>query len=222
MPTLQLDLLEIERRPARSREEILLRIAEKQHCDVQCYCGYVEPDYDDKPVVLGDWNDRREYNRETGQSRVVNKTMPRLAKLFGKLGYSVEWEDEWASCEDCGKVFRTSPDSYSWRMYGWISDGFCLCGDCIKKNPADYLEHLSGNHRSATTFDIDLIANGYVLRAKGFEDGFYDQHDSPEAIAKGLHDKGITDFIFAIDNTGQFSTGFSVWIKKPGSVEDDE
>jgi hypothetical protein len=105
-------------------------------------------------------------------------------------------------------------------MYGWISGEFCLCGDCIKKDPADYLEHLSGNHRSATTFDIDLEANGYVLGAEGFKDGWYGQHDSPEAIAKGLRDKGITDFIFAIDNTGQFSTGFSVWLKKQ-KVDDD-
>ena len=219
---MQLDLLEIDRRPVRSREKTLFAIAEKQGYDIQWYCGCVEPDYEDKPVVVGNWNSGTEYNRETSQSRIVNDTMPRLAKLFEKLGYSVEWEDEWTSCEDCGKAFRVSPNCYSWCMYGWILDGCCYCGDCIKRNPSDYLEYLSGNHRAADTMGIDLTANGYHLEMENLESNFLGHEDSPEKIAKGLRERGITDFIFAIDWKGRFATGFSLWIKKSESSNDSE
>ena len=61
-----------------------------------------------------------------------------------------------------------------------------------------------------------------MLDEDGFEAGWYGVDDNPETIAKRLCDKGITDFIFAIDGKGQFSIGFSVWTKKLESSEDDE
>ena len=211
--TTQLELLDTERK-TRSRVQWLLAIADKRNIDITLASGCCEPGYDDKPVVLANWNSKKRYDRETNYFVTTDDTAPRLAKLFEKLGYETEWEDEWIACEECGKVFRCSPDSYSWQQYGRVSDFGCLCGDCVKSDPSDYLTHLSGNHSVADTLGIDLEANGYVLHHDGYEAGWYDgQNDDPRTIANKLIAAGITNFIFSIDYTSQFQVGFSVWVK---------
>jgi hypothetical protein len=205
-----------------SRVELLFAIAEKMGYDICTADGCVEPGYADNPVVLGNWNNKKVYDRETGQSRVVDSTMPRLAKLFEKLGYEVEWEDEWGICDECGKAYRTQPDSYSWKRYHWDSPaGYSYCGDCIKRDPTDYLEWLNGNSNAAMTFDIDLSEHGYknynhYIYETGFHSG---QNSNPKAVAKELRDKGITDFIFVIDSNGQFGCDWDCWIRKPESED---
>lgn len=86
------------------------------------------------PVIVGDWNDRDRWDPET-QTRVVTDRTPSralaiLERLTPNAGY---WSDEYLRC-DCGKGFRTSPDSYSFRQedYGVIWDGDWACADCIE------------------------------------------------------------------------------------------
>ena len=204
-----------------SRVELLFAIAERMGYDIHMAEGCVEPGYDDKPIAMGNWNDETVWDKETGRSRVVDKTMPRLAKLFEKLGYEVEWDDEWAVCEDCGKAFRTQPNSYSWTPYYWGSDCGYVCGDCVKENPDDYLEWLSGHDDRAEVFGIDLSEHGYEkYNHDNYETGFHPgQNSDPEAVAKELRDKGITDFIFVIDSVGQFDCDWDCWIRKPESED---
>ena len=45
-------------------------------------------------------------------------------RTLERAGYAVEWSDEWTTCEDCQKAFRTSPDSYVWEPAG------LYCEDC--------------------------------------------------------------------------------------------
>ena len=211
----QLDLMEVERKPSRSRLELLLAIAEKGGYSITYACGCCEPGYDDKEVVLANWNSKTRYDKEANRCVEIDDTMPRLAKIFEKLGYAVEWEDEWSTCEDCGKVFRTSPDSYSWTPhYAFIGECCLVCGDCIKDNPADYLESLSGDYNKAETLGIDLSEHGYVKRPGNYQSGWYGREDKPADIAKKLKKEGVTDFIFTLDSQGQFALDFSVWVKE--------
>ena len=129
----QLDLMEVKRKPARTRLQWLTAIAENQGHQITCAKGCCEPGYDDKTVVMADWNNRTRYYPETGKRIVVDNTMPRLAKLFGKLGYDCEWEDEWGVCEECGKALRTQPSSYQWTPYyveELIEEGVFMGLDC--------------------------------------------------------------------------------------------
>ena len=173
--------------------------------------GCAEPGYDNKPVILANWNN------------VPDKVYTSLEKS----GYLCEWSDEWIACDECCKVFRSSPDSYSWGMFGHVFDGYAVCGDCIKDDPDDYLEDLTNNPRRAITCSIlrvlDLPELGYEQIATDFENGFYPgQNDNPENILKSAREKYGHDhrFIFAIDSQGQFDIGFSLWHKLP-ELEDD-
>ncbi len=214
--TKQLDLIEVDRYHP-DRVTLLLDIAEKQGFDIQTTDGCVEPGYDDKPVVLGDWNDIRTY--KPGGNEVIsrNTTPARLAALFEKLGYSVEWNDEWVTCESCQKAVRCRENSYSWRPYFWCDPVHCEihCGNCIKDDPTEYLEFLSGNFEQCMQLDIDLTEYGYELHSDDYENGLcLGQLDNPKKISFQLRMGGITDYIFKLDGKGQFGINFSVWVKR--------
>lgn len=102
--------------------------------DVQVYSeGYAEPGYDGDVVALGNWNACSRYNRETQRSEDIDGMPARLGEALEKLGVAIEWSDEWTTCDECGKLVRTSPDSYSWTPSYKIDDDSCetLCHECI-------------------------------------------------------------------------------------------
>lgn len=179
-------------------EQQLRELLEKNDDVMIYYNGYVEPGYDDPEsgmIATANWND-------------VDP------EPFEELGIEIEWSDEWSDCCNCGKLFRTSPDSYSWTpYYAWIGECEMICGDCIKDDPSDYLEELNGNKRKCETIGISLEEHGYRLYQDGYENGFHPgQNDDPQAIAKQLREKGFKNFIFQLDSTGQFDMNFSVWV----------
>jgi hypothetical protein len=169
--------------------------------DAIFYDGIVEPGYDNKPAILADWNN-----------------IPRDIFIYlEKRGISCEWEDEWISCEECGKLFRCVPDSYGWEMCGVISEGSALCGNCI--NPAEYLESIENLPTHALTCALLRKINpekfGYTLLDDKFENGFYPgQNDDPKIIlASLLKDNPNGKYIFVIMDQGQFDISFSVYKK---------
>ena len=80
---------------------------------------YAEPGYH-KPkqgILFADWN-----------------CFPtNLDTILERLGFAVEWSDEWSTCNNCNKAFRTSPDSYCWKPAYKEIDGDILCLDCAKE-----------------------------------------------------------------------------------------
>ncbi len=190
--------------------QLLLDIAEKQGQYITL-TEYSEPGYNGK-VALSNWNSQR-----SNSGLTVNNTMPRLAKLFEKLGYSVGWEDEYVLCDDCGKAVRCSPDCYSWKQSYWqdTEDGSTQCQECMLNDSSNYINYLEGNELTAMTMNLDLENEGYIQLGEQFENGLYGgQSDDPNVIAESLRKKGITRFIFSLDSTGQFDISFSVWIHK--------
>src|SRR5262249_6021793 len=137
----------------------------------------------------------------------------RIATLLEKLGVELEWSDEWACCDQCGKAVRTKPDSYSWQAAYASTDDGLTCHECMKADPSDYLRSLEGCSDRCVTIDLDLEAAGYRLLAGDFENGLYGgQADRPELIAEALREQGVERFIFHLDTTGQFDLSFSVWV----------
>lgn len=165
--------------------------------------GCSEPGYDDKPVILANWNN-----------------IP--GKVFDKLknhGFACEWLDEWIMCDNCYKAFRTSPDSYGWEMFGYFGDGFAVCGNCIDWD--EYLESLENQSRKAVTCSLfdefkNEITSRYDLIKDEYENGFHPgQNDDPAAILKNLLENDPDGrYLFVIDSQGQFDIGFSVYKRK--------
>lgn len=179
------------------------------------YEGYVEPGYNDPEsglIATGDWNPRS-WDRPIPKEDLL---MPRIGAILEKLKVELQWEDEWCTCGECGKLVRTQPDSYSWTRSYWYNEGIGLyCEDCILEDPEDYLEYLEGNPDTANTLNLDLEDQGYRRVDEDFENGLSGgQCDDPHKIAESLRELGIERFIFEIDSTEQFGLAFSVWVHK--------
>lgn len=172
------------------------RIYPKAYFDVACGCN--EPGYNDKPVLLADWN------------HVPNKVYNRLEAL----GFACEWSDEWATCSECGKAVRTLPNSYSWQPAYELGDGELLCLECL--NPEEHYAKLENNSRRAATTEIAFRYPpedyGYSLVEEDFESGFYGS-DNPETILANAQANQPGRYVFVMTDQGQFSIGFALYRK---------
>lgn len=190
----------------------MARGKESPHCgnaakynEIEYAEGYSEPGYEEPKsgILLANWN------------RYPN----RLTDILEKLGYSIEWSDEWARCQECNKIIRISPDSYSWRRYYIIYDGSETCADCVKEDLDTYESYLLNNPNKADTFDVDWEARGFSKFNKDcYENGFHPhQNDNPKEIVKKLP-KNL-DYVFAIPSVGQFDVMFDLWIREKKEEE---
>lgn len=77
---------------------------------------YAEPGYDQprKGILFADWN--------------VFPT--ELDTILEKLGYEVEWYDEWDICEGCNRALRTQPNSYDWKPQYAQRESEFVCLEC--------------------------------------------------------------------------------------------
>lgn len=182
---------------------------------------YAEPGYtkdsEDLPILFANWNPRGNTRFENGRYISDDMTMPRLRHIFSHYGYAIEWDDVWLICEECGKAFRCSGDSYSWTMYGAADESGCYCGDCIKADAEDYLQSLENDPRRCVGISgIDPADYGYVkLNEESYEHGLYGgQRDDPKIIAKLLRDAGVHRFLFMLDSVRQFDLDFSCYVHK--------
>ncbi len=96
----------------------LTRDAQSEVDNIGYATDYAEPGYDTpkRGILFANWN--------------------RLPKDFDRIleraGYAIEWSDEWTTCEDCNKAYRTSADSYVWESAGSYREdlGSELCNVC--------------------------------------------------------------------------------------------
>ena len=98
--------------------------------EIQFHSGYVEPGYSCESwmVATGNWNEITEWK---DSQRIDISDLPRrIGDLFEKLGIACEWSDEWSSCHSCDKLFRTKPDSHSWKPSYTLTDSELLCLEC--------------------------------------------------------------------------------------------
>jgi hypothetical protein len=139
----------------------------------------------------------------------------------------VEWgfADEWGKCDESGKLIRTAPDSYSFVPDFWVNDGELLSGDSVRDNHAEeYAQSIINNEKLANTIltDDNLEDIGFIKIEEGFENGWYEKHDSPKQIldtALAKHPNG--EFLFSISGQSQFATRFELWAREE-SLEQEE
>ena len=183
--------------------------------DISLYEDYSEPGYSSPKsgIALGVWNDISDYDSNTGVYTILDSSPTRVGKLLERLGYELEWTDEWTSCGSCGKLVRTQPSSYHWVQSFSIIDGDVVCLECL--NPEEHLESLEGDSKNANTIEtINPSDHGYTKYNGIFESGWYEgQNDDPRAIAKAMKNKlGVERFLFNIEGVGQFDLHFSVYV----------
>jgi hypothetical protein len=182
--------------------------------DVQIYSGYANDPGNDVVIATGNWNKIDRYDSAT-QTRVdIDAVMCRVSRALEKMGVEIEWSDEHCSCGECGRLIRTSPDSYGWKAEYVLGDGDITCENCLADDPEEHLRGLEGNPSTANTLDaIDPAKHGYVLIKGDFEHGFhYGQDADPKRIAKALEAQGISRYLFNLDSVGQFDQKLSVYV----------
>ena len=173
--------------------------------------GCAERGYDDKPVILTNWN------------HVPDKVFDGLERL----NYACEWNDEWTTCGNCGKAVRTNADSYGWSpsyiIFDDTSELFCI--DCAEYDMDEYYQSLENEPTRAVTEHFakryPLTDSGYRLLESGYEAGLHPhQTADPKAIlARLLQSSPDGRFVFVLDGRGQFDVDFSVW-KREKPIED--
>jgi hypothetical protein len=183
-------------------ERVFARL-EKLHAWYGDMGEYCEPGYstEKESILFGDWNP------------VPKGLLSALEERF-----ELEWNDEWTSCEECGRYFRTSGDCYQWTMYAWIDgkSGTCLCGDCVKESPDDYIKECINNPKTCVKAFLDLSSLGFTNLNGTFENGFHaHMNDDPVKILAEYKKKYPTyDLVFGNLSVSQFYIDFEIWGKE--------
>jgi hypothetical protein len=184
---------------------------------MQWWTEYGEPGYDqpERGVLLTNWN----------------YVSQKVSNWLESLGFSLEWSDEWIE-HDC-KVYRSSPDSYSWTP-SWTMDEE---GNIYTVDDHDgVIEALAMTDKEHPAHLLPDWVTDQELRDEGFEkvegddreSGFFPgQTDTPEQDAEVLFGKGAEAVIFRRTEQSQFYGKWDVWVKWPErtvycvSIEDD-
>jgi hypothetical protein len=164
-----------------------------------------------KGIAYANWNDIGGY-RDNRFSERARTLMKRLERLFEQLGVEIEWSDQVSTCDDCGNLIQTEPDSWGWQPEFVVGDGSITCAKCLESDGAEYLAGLEGSTEAAIV-TVDPSEYGYVKVVDELERGWHEGQDAdPRVIAKALHARGVSRFIFQVDDVGQFDASFSVWV----------
>lgn len=128
-------------------KEIATREGRSRIDDVRFYSGYAEPGYTDNPngIAVGNWNTVSRWCLKEKKSVVVDTTPKLFSELLEKLGISLEWDDEWSTCDQCGKLIRTQPDSFDWAPF-YESDGETVCHNCEDPNTEEESEDINESY----------------------------------------------------------------------------
>lgn len=112
--------------------------------------AYAEPGYDQPKngVLLANWN-------------VLARG---LDDILEKMGYAVEWSDEWSFCDNCCKCFRTQPDHLGWEPSYQEIDGELLCRECTRHQESfEMTELMRLLHIPRNIADITRTSDGFFL-----------------------------------------------------------
>lgn len=136
----------------------LFKFIDRNGLSVQLYDGCSEAGYDDKPMILADWNPPK--------MEKISNMIERLEEHGANI--TLEWDDEWTQCSHCYKGVRVSPDSYSWEpSYVWASDHEILCRDeCWFES--DWLDEVL-EHNEIQPMMVENDRIGYRLLPSDFK-----------------------------------------------------
>lgn len=203
---------------------------------------YGEPGYSDpeKSILLANWNEAERTltarHEERAKERLQDSAEPltdyeapsgreawrRFEKRLERLGYSLEWSDEWyvdSGRSPC-KAYRTSPDSHGWESQVRACDGYMLTPD---DDADEWIEDaLNEEDRPLPSWfdDSELERHGFAVvpvddQQVGFHPG---QNDYPHKFVPALIRKGF-DVVLQITDRGQFDTRYRVWTRKEDAID---
>ena len=98
-------------------ESYTVRQAEQEIDNLLYSHDYAEPGYETlkRGILFANWN----------------LFCAKAVTLCERMGFEIEWSDEWTTCSDCDKAVRTSPDSAYWTpSYVITKDGDFWCKEC--------------------------------------------------------------------------------------------
>lgn len=138
------------------------------------------------------------------------------------LGCEWGFSDEYTTCDDCGNIIRTSPNSYHWQPDFYIGDGFIVCNRCFNDNEyyqEEYLADKINNPKQAVNglmTEEQIKELGFKKLNGEYEYGWYNVNHDPEKIYEALS-KNFEEVLFYINNVEQFRVNFIVFVR--GEIE---
>ena len=188
----------------------IIRLFDHKSIKMECFTGYDENDV--YHVIVNNHNDYNKLDKLYELLRHSDRVTDNLQDLI-----FIGWEDEYATCDDCGKIIKLTPSYYGDIKKYWISDYGILCEACTIENSDVYIDCLDNNPQTANVIlsDEQLKKHGYIrYNIECYESGFHiGQNDNPRDIYKKLRNK-YDHIIFDIDHAGQFDVMFNVYVKE--------
>lgn len=184
----------------------------KKGFNFDCYEGIAEQGYENKPLICADWNPPK-------MERIYN-----WIEKYYEGRFDLGWNDEWMSCNECGRAIRSIHNHYGWEP-SYLSSDYdeVLCIECVKNMDEEALKgYINNSNKVLPSWTIEIAEDAGF---KCFEDknycqiyetGLYShQTDDPKEVEKFLQ-KNLPehDYLFAINSTGQFDIHWSIFIRK--------
>jgi len=134
------------------------------------------------------------------------------------------FSDSYTTCSDCGKIIRTSPDSYGWSPDFWLNseDGQIVCSECLADCEDEYLEWLADQSKPVGCIldEEALLEHGFTRLLQGLHNGMHEgDTDNPTAILEYLRPSYEVAFVLS---PSQFTTGFDVWVRWGPTKKDSD
>lgn len=94
---------------------------------------YCEPGYTDGMIAVGNWNGVSQYDGKLRCRFELDDAPKVLGEMLEKLGFELEWADEWTRCDECSGLLRSQPDCFHWHPAFREVDGETLCEHCYEE-----------------------------------------------------------------------------------------
>lgn len=128
------DALEKEQAPIALERVMELILPLLERGVIAWYPGYAHQSDGpaDEPVLSANWNVSQERAPAPEYRRgEPTRAMARIEAVLSRVeGLALEWCDEGAACDACGKWVRTQPDSYFWVPAYRLDDAGFTCLNC--------------------------------------------------------------------------------------------
>lgn len=132
-----------------------------------------------------------------------------MEELIGDYGFA----DEYSTCDECGKIIHTGPDSYSWSPdYVILNECELIHVDCVDTESV-LEEYKNKNKALPDVIQSRAIESGLLVELSDYEysNGLHSgMNDDPSIIIKTFNRAGI-DLWFNV-NPSQFYVDFTVLV----------
>ena len=166
------------------------------------------------------YNDADSYVYALTTTKTDKRATRLLEDWLESRGDILTYDDEVITDEQ-GRAHWQQPQYYGDMLTFRVFDCWIVAKDEALEDPESYLENLINDESQADTFGIDLESLGFIEADSG-ESGWHEgQNDTPERMLSRLERKlgpratweSAYEFVFQIDQVGQFDMRFSLWYR---------